>query len=130
MATTKIAVMHSKLTGRIRCIIIPDNDSELDGLISNNVGEAVEIMDHPHNGPEYAPIDIDTLQAKLNLITGKIPSGDRFCVVHPSGCITHTLIADPNCGDAIDGHALIPHEMADSRWTYHHGRGEFIPPEL
>lgn len=109
-----IAVFYSKTTGRIRWVLDPDSDREIQNIVSKNPGEAVLLLPRNQNVP------IDKLQVIINSKTGKTPTNDRYIVVDPkTGNVENMIIADPDgCGDKIDGKLLIQHATADQRWHY------------
>jgi hypothetical protein len=119
-SATKIAVVYSRRTGRVRWWLVPDHDGQLGEI---RVREGENVMHLPIEG--YG--DLQTIQAAVNAHTKMIPTDDRYAVVHPSGEVVGAILADPLCGDAIEGHRLIQHNHAGQGWK-HHAQHGFIPP--
>lgn len=117
---SQIGVVYSKSTGRIRSVIVPTKDSELDSF-KPQAGE--EILKFVNNGP-FATLD--ALQTSVTTVTGKVPVSDRYAVVSATGAVVGAIIADPAL-DSIKGFQLIQSDVAGPGWTYSPGIG-FIKP--
>lgn len=120
----QFGVVYSKNTGRIRSIVVPENEKEqhiLD-LIRLNNGEALIRFDMK----DFSNHDI--LQEKLNKITGLIPKDDRYVVINNKGEIESVIIADKKCGDNVAGKQMIKHAHATMTWTYDKQKKEFKAP--
>lgn len=112
-------VVYSKTTGRIRSIIHPDSDSELNN-IPVGIGEASIKLDNANY------LDLDTLQTFLSSITGITPSNDRYAVVDSQGVVIGAVIADITI-DAVPGAQLIKHPSASTGWTWSADAGFTAP---
>lgn len=116
-------VIYSKVTGRIRWWIKPDNDNVLDNIKLQD-GEAFLKLDDSLYG------DVLKLQDIIFQQTGLSPSNDRYAIVDANGNVTGALIADPLCGDSIKDCQLIAHDKAGVGWTYDVNKGFTEPPIL
>ena len=111
---TKAGIRYSQRTGRIRSIIIPDTDRELNAIILRQ-GEALLKLD-----PSSLPIvdgrpDFRAVQLRLNAITGKAPAReDHYVVIDDrNGDVLGAIVADPDCGDSVpSGKTLIQRDDA------------------
>lgn len=95
------AVIYSKNTGRIRSIIKPDKDSDLNSILTLD-GEAYSIFDDK----DY--VILPDLQELLNKRTGLQPKDgdDTYDVVNDKGEVVSSVIADPLI-DKVEGHTLV-----------------------
>lgn len=121
MASTKFAIIYSKATGRIRWYLRSDDDSDHQ-TINLLPGEALMELPNELWNNHIA------LQEHVNKHTGKVPKDDRYAIVHPNGDVVGAILADPKCGDKIEGHQLISHPEASAGWRHHPQKG-FIKPE-
>lgn len=106
----KVGVIYSQNTGRVRCIIVPDKDSELDNA-KLAPGEALHKVDKAQIS------DVSAAQASVSAVSGKVPSSDRYAVVSDTGAVVGAIIADPAI-DSIKGFQLIQSDDAGPGWTY------------
>jgi len=115
-------VVYSAATGRVRRWLASDTDGEI-AKVALSAGEAF-IQVGKKKG-----LDLPQLQDAVDAITGKTPANDRYVVIK-AGAIVNAIIADPSCGDAIQGSELIAHETADGRWAFDSLTRTFTPPIL
>lgn len=116
----QIGVVYSQNTGRVRSIIVPDNDAELASVPLRN-GEALEKMDRAQIIREK---DIqDTISARSQ----KVPVSDRYAVVDDKGNVVGAILADPLI-DSIPGMQLVQSDTAGPGWTYSSANGFKAPP--
>ncbi len=105
-----VGFVHSARTGRLRSIVITDNDSELNGHRLAN-GEAMLVID----ASVYVGLpDINTAQSLLSGAIGKVPSGDRYVSVDSGNNVLAIHFADPFCGDVSPyrNSSLVPSDDA------------------
>ena len=120
----EFGIVYSKNTGRIRSIVIPEeNEQHILDLVNLNNGEAFIRFDMEDFDNE------EVLQEKLNKITGITPKDDRYVVVDNDGKIESIIIADEKCGDKIKGKQMIKHAEATMNWTFNKNTKEFNAPE-
>lgn len=71
-------------------------------------------------------------QSSVDAVTGLSPAvsrGDWYCAVSPDNTIQVGLMADPLCGDSIQGCVLVPAPWgANAKWTY--DGTTFTPPPV
>lgn len=118
-AWCNFAVVYSVNTGRIRSIVVPDSDEQLNAMV-RRVGEEILILDDSKK--QVLPV----LQNIVSQQTGLIPQNDRFAVVSPTGSVKGVIIADPGI-DFIPGFQLIPSTWAGPGFTWNPQTG-FTPP--
>lgn len=122
MAATQVGLYYSVATGRLRWVLIPDDDSQL--IASNNPGEALLAVSQAQY--QTAP-DNAGLQAIINAKRGAAPSADRYVLIDGASKIVNFGFLDPSCGDAAPvGMQIVQHDTADCTWTY--SAGVFAPP--
>lgn len=109
MASTTVGLVYSNATGRIRQIVIPDNDAELSSLVMG-AGQSIHVM----SAAAYAGQSLEQLQATLSSITGVTPTNDRYVEVDASGNVLVAHIADPMSGDGplTPGATFFSHAVA------------------
>ena len=114
MAATTVGYYYSKLTGRLRWILVPDDDAELATTPAKG-GEAQLLVSLSQHQAAKNP---SHHQALVNKATGKTPTGDRYALV-ANGVVVGVMHADPHgCGDPTPpGHALVPHATAVTGFT-------------
>lgn len=108
---TQFGIVYSSKTGRIRSIVRPDKDADLNG-IRVGTGEALLKTVNANYG------ELETLQSFLNIQTGLVPLNDRYAIVDGLGNVVGAVVADPLCGDAIVGFQLISHPLAVPGWHW------------
>ena len=112
--STKVALIYSKNTGRLRSWIVPDDDAELAAIKSNNPGEAIHIVTREQY---HSALGHDHLQGFVSAHCGITPTDDRHVIVE-SGIVKSVVFADPpGCGDPVPpGTMLMPHPHAHVGW--------------
>lgn len=94
MARTQVVIVYSPGQGRVRTVVIPDDDSQVVVHTRNLMpGEAVlvgTLADYQKYGPD----------AMLARFLGRQPTTDRCAVVNSAGFVVGIVRADP----AIDWH--------------------------
>lgn len=120
----EFGIVYSKNTGRIRSIVVPENENEqhiLD-LVKLNTGEAIIRFDTKELDKE------EVLQEKLNKITGLVPQNDRYIIVDPTtNKIEGVVIADEKI-DSVSGKKMIANAEADVNWTYDKSAKRYTKP--
>lgn len=141
---TQQAVVYSSRTGRVRYVLDTEDERDPTPLVKLKAGEALHVRQKLPAGQNR----LHEWQAEVAAKTGKIPRPlhpaveafvrqaaggktltvvpDRYVAVDAAGAIRAVHLCDPSCGDALAGHTLIAHELADERWTY--SGGTFSPP--
>lgn len=117
-----MAVVYSKSTGRIRRWLVPDYDWEIDSMFIHPGEASLSLEDSCRSYDEAE------LQKLVNSHTGNNTPGDHRHAVVKDGVVLAAILADPTCGDYIEGHELICHEHAGPGWKHHPVEG-FIAPE-
>lgn len=125
MAATQIALVYSTSTGRLRSWIVPDEDSELDGFVPANPGEASLVITREQYD---AGSDLAGLQGLINTVTGKSPiNEDRYADIDAGGNVVNVLHACPNCGDVPpSGITRMQHDTVP-RGAFFIGASYFVP---
>jgi hypothetical protein len=111
MASTKVGLVYSATTGRLRWWIVPDDDSQITSFVSPNPGEAVLIISR---GQYQAAEDVAGLQTHVNAASGKAPlAEDRYIDIDAGGNVVAVTFACPDCGDvAAPGLSRVNHGSA------------------
>ena len=118
---TRIAVVYSAATGRVRWIMVAPTDAELTKA-KPGPGEARLLLPRETG-------DLHAVQAAVSDATGLAPTDDRFAIVDDQDKVVGVLHADPDgCGDRVPGLRLIPTAAAGIGWT--HSVGQFIAPPV
>lgn len=114
----KFGIVYSKNTGRIRSMVVPENEKEqhILGLVKLLNGEAFVKMDMK----EFDMVDI--VQEKLNKITGIIPKDDRFVILNSKNEVEGVIIADKKI-DNLSA-KTIKNQDANIGWKYNKGKFE------
>lgn len=112
MPASTVGLVYSQTTGRLRSIVIPDNNGELIGRKLNS-GESILII----SSSQFATASADGLQDMVTATTGTTPVNDRYVFLKNIDSIEYVIaavIADPvGCGDmAPPGMTLIAHDSA------------------
>ena len=111
----EFGIVYSKNTGRIRSIVVPENENEqhiLD-LVNLNNGEALIKM-------KMEEFDYDNiLQDKLNKITGLKPKDDRFVILNNENEVEGVIIADEKIDKLTS--KMIKNNEASIGWKYNKG---------
>lgn len=110
-------IVYSKATGRVRRVLDPEGASDDVELLISCVGvvegEAALVYNKLGEGNDH----VHSWQHCVTQHCGLTPIDDRYVAVDSSGKVQHILhSADPRCGDKIEGHTLIQHNNADTRW--------------
>ncbi len=111
MAATRVGLVYSTTTWRLRAVVVPDDDAQLSDARFLGLGEAMWSI----SAATYTGKDTAALQLVLNVLTGHAPSGDRYANVDSGNNVVSVHIADPvGCGDPAPsvGATLIPHATA------------------
>jgi len=119
-----VGIVYSAATGRLRSIVMPDTDAQLDTWLLH-AGEAMLIL----SDAQFAPLsDVATVQAYITTQTGLTPSGDRAVTVDADGFVKRVDIVDEAAGDtAFPGTSLIHHHRAVPGWVVFGGQFLAIP---
>lgn len=118
-----IPIVYSQSTGRIRQIYELEKDDD-PAAIRTLPGEAIHALDGEltdYMSAKGEPL-LHEIQAILNDVTGLNPakSDDLYAVVDPqSGTVVGCVTCDPDCGDKLDGFALIKRADADKLMEGH-----------
>lgn len=88
MAATKIGVLYSLAQSRVRCIIVPDDDKQLDAWRTLN-GEGFLTYDLKLGSSEAEA------QAQVTALTGRDAEDDKYVVLDETGKIVERLKGDP-----------------------------------
>ena len=101
------AIIYSAATGRVRRIIVPS------GNVPTHSGELVVTVT---DAQYQAFAGNNQIQAFVNTLTGKSPSGDRYVSVDANNNVLGAFIADPLCGDVAPqvGATFTAHATANS----------------
>jgi len=119
-----VGIVYSAATGRLRSIVMPDTDAQLDTW-QMHPGEAMLIL----SDAQFAPLsDIPAVQTYITTQTGLTPSDDRAVTVDADGFVKRVDIVDEAAGDvAFQGTSLIHHHRAGPGWVVFDGQFLAIP---
>jgi hypothetical protein len=115
-----VGLVYGKITGLLRRIVIPDNDSQLAGHVGQ--GEAMVIASTAQYSTFSGPNDIQTY---LNTITGIAPSGYRAAMIDQAGNVNSLHHADPGCDSPFPGQILVWNDAAQPGWLF--VNNNFVP---
>lgn len=104
-------VKYSLRTGRVRIIIIDDvKEDALIARFPTGLGEGVI-------GVTGDSLDLDSIQAQVNIETGKTPTNDRYCVLDSQSVVQSFILGDTACGDSVESPlSMVPHATANVGW--------------
>jgi len=92
MPVTKMAVIYSIEQSRVRRIIVPDDDSDLDKYVNDILpGESIEMMPYAVNSLE----NIDLINQQISAITGRPTLDDKHVVLDADGNEVGSYLLDP-----------------------------------
>lgn len=118
-----IPIVYSQATGRIRQIYELDKGDD-PSAIRTLPGEAIHTLDGElvdYMSAKGEPL-LHELQSILSDVIGLNPakSDDLYAVVDPqSGAVVGCVTCDPDCGDKLDGFALMKRADADKLMEGH-----------
>lgn len=127
-------IIYSKATGRVRRVFVespPPADpiayaasvriADGEAIITYGLTDQEKLL----KGAEESAVD---WQGIVTAATGLAPTNDRYVAIDKAGNIIKSLLADPSCGDAIEGCQLIQHNDADDKWTYDVATATLVAP--
>lgn len=109
-----VGLVYGKITGLLRRIVIPDNDSQLPMHIG--AGEAMVTI----STAQYATFagTPDAIQSYLISVTGIVPSGYRAVMIDAAGNVLSVHYADPGCDQPHPDKRLVWSDVAQSGMLY------------
>lgn len=119
----QIHVVYSKLTGRIRSIVVPTQVGE---PVACNLGEGEAVS---HFDLSFVKQPLEALQAALNQQTGLVPSNDLYAMVDVQGNVTKLVLADLAIDAPDAGCQLVAAQVAGPGWTYDKNAKTFTNPK-
>lgn len=91
MPVTKMAVIYSIAQSRVRRIIVPDDDSQLDKYRTDILpGESIEMLPCVNGS-----FDVDIINKQISDITGTPTLDDRHVVLDADGNEVSSYLLDP-----------------------------------
>jgi hypothetical protein len=111
-------IVYSAATGRVRRVLDPQKivPNVVAFLTQANLRAGEAAMVYTKTGADH----VNAWQAAVTALTGKTPSGDRYCVIDAGNNIVGVVVADPACGDGFPNCTLAAHPAAapGAGWTY------------
>jgi hypothetical protein len=126
MAASTVGLIYSRATGRLRSVVVPDTDEQINNYVPNP-GEAVLIIAAAQY--QTAGAGIAGLQSLVNAQTGLSPAtADRGAMVDATGFVQSMHFVDAACGDvAFPGLTLELHPTAQVGW-FRLAAGSYLNP--